>query len=94
MIERGTEYLNALPADRVLAMRFESIIASPEEEMSRFINFLGADFAHARWLQEVSALPRRRPPSWTRLSPERHARLVAACAPGRRFWGTTTGPGG
>ena len=44
MIERGTEYLNALPADRVLAMRFESIVASPEEEMSRFIDFLGADF--------------------------------------------------
>ena len=87
MIERGTEYLNALPADRVLAMRFESIVASPEEEMSRFIDFLGADFVDARWLREVSALPRRRPPNRTRLSPERHARLAAACAPGQEILG-------
>jgi hypothetical protein len=55
--------------------------------MSRFVNFLGADFVNARWLQEVSALPRRRPPNWTRLSPERHARLAAACAPGQEILG-------
>lgn len=87
MIELGSEYLNALPAHRVLAMRFESIVASPDEEMSRFISFLGADFADAGWLREVSALPRRRPPNWTRLSPEQHARLAAACAPGQKILG-------
>lgn len=87
MIERGTEYLNALPADRVLAMRFESIVASPEQEMTRFIDFVGAEFADARWLREVSALPRSRPPGWTRLSPEQHARLATACAPGQEILG-------
>ncbi len=87
MIERGTEYLNAVPADRVLTMRFESIVASPEEEMSRFISFVGAGFADAGWLREVSTLPRPRTPSWTRLSPEQHARLAAACAPGQEILG-------
>ena len=87
MIERGTNYLEALPGDRVLAMRFESILESPKEEMSRFIDFVGAGFADACWLEEISALPRRKPPAWTRLSPEQHARLAAACAPGQKILG-------
>lgn len=87
MIERGAKYLNALPAHRVLSMRFESIVASPEEELSRFIGFLGADFADAGWLREAGALPRRRPPSWTCLPPEQHDRLAAACAPGQEILG-------
>ena len=90
MIERGAEYLNALPGHRVLAMRFESIVASPEEEMSRFVNFLGADFADADWLRKISALPRPKPPSWTRLSPEQHATLARACAPGQEILGYDT----
>ena len=90
MIERGAEYLNALPGHRVLAMRFESIVASPEEEMSRFVNFLGADFADADWLREISTLPRPKPPNWTRLSPEQHATLARACAPGQEILGYDT----
>lgn len=83
MIERGSAYLEALPRDRVLALRFESILESPKKEMSRFIDFVGPEFSDARWLEEIRALPRRRPPNRARLSPEEHARLAAACKPGQ-----------
>ena len=42
MIERGVRYLDRLPPDRVLTLRFESVLASPEEEMARFARVRGA----------------------------------------------------
>ena len=87
MIERGTRYLAALPGERVLDMRFESVLESPREEMSRFIDFVGPEFADSRWLDEIRALPREKPPSWTRLAPDEHARLAGACAPGQKILG-------
>ena len=87
MIERGTGHLAELPPNRVLSMRFESVIESPREEMSRFIDFVGPEFRDAEWLDRVSGLPRRKPPSHLRLAPEEHDRLAAACAPGQRILG-------
>ena len=83
MIERGCAYLDALPRERVLALRLESILESPRREMSRFIDFVGPEFSDSSWLEEISALPRRKPPRRLRLSSGEHARLAAACAPGQ-----------
>ena len=47
-----------LPQERVLSMRFESLLQSPKEEMTRFIDFIGPELADSRWLDELSALPR------------------------------------
>lgn len=87
MIERGTAFLNTLPAERVLSMRFESLLRSPREEAERFLDFLGPELADAAWLDEVSRLPRDLEPRWKRLSPERQARLAKACAPGQKILG-------
>lgn len=87
MIERGTRYLDALPRDRVLAMRFETILRSPRAEMQRFIDFAGPEFSDSRWLDRITGLPRVRPPSWQRLTPEEHANLAQACAPGQEILG-------
>ena len=87
MIERGSRYLDALPADRVLAMRFESVVEDPRAEMSRFIQFIGAGFEDRRWLEEVCEMPRKRTPSRHRLSPGERQSLAAACAPGQRILG-------
>ena len=91
MIERGTGYLDALPPDRVLSLCFESMLASPRREVTRFIEFVGPQFVDRSWLEEVSVLPRAKPPSWTRLSPQEHARLAEACAPGQRILGYENG---
>ena len=87
MIERGVEYLNALPEERVLSMRFETVLASPKKEMNRFIDFVGPEFADPDWLEKVSARPRNTPPRWPRLSPEAYAALAEACAPGQKILG-------
>ena len=83
MIERGCTYLDALPRERVLALRLESVLESPRREMSRFIDFVGPEFSDSHWLEEIRALPRRKPPAWLRLTPGNRARLAAACAPGQ-----------
>lgn len=87
MIERGTGYLDELGPGRVLSLRFESMLESPRDEISRFIEFVGPEFADSAWLEKASGLPRPKPPSWTRLSPEEHARLAKACAPGQAILG-------
>ena len=87
MIERGVRYLNELPQNRVLSLRFESVLATPKEEMTRFIDFVGPEFADSEWLEKVSALPRPKQPSWSRLAPDEHAQLAEACAPGQKILG-------
>ncbi len=91
MIERGTAYLSALPPDRVLSLRFESMLASPQEETRRFIEFVGPEFGDAAWMDRVSTLPRPKPPAWTRLSLDERARLAEACAPGQSILGYLNG---
>lgn len=87
MIEQGVRYLEELPPERVLSMRFETAVESPREEMRRFIEFVGEEFVDEGWLREVAAMPRKRPPSRLRLAPEEHARLAEACARGQELLG-------
>ena len=87
MIERGLSYLAALPPGRVLPLRFERVVASPREELRRFLEFVGEEFVNEGWLREVAAIPRSRPPARLRLAPGEQARLSAACAPGQRLLG-------
>ena len=87
MIERGVRYLEELPAERVLSLRIEAVVESPREETRRFIEFVGDEFVDDKWLGEVAAMPRKRPPSRLRLAPAEHARLAEACAPGQELLG-------
>ena len=91
MIERGIAYLNGLSPERVLSLRVEAMLASPKEEIGRFIDFVGAEYGDAEWMEQASALPHPLPPRWTRLPPEEHARLAGACAPGQRILGYESG---
>ena len=87
MIERGVGYLNQLGQDRVLSIRFEDIAANPEEQVSRFIRFVGPQFENEQWLEEVVKLPRRVPSRWSRLAAADQRRLTEACEPGMRLLG-------
>ncbi len=91
MIERGSRYLDELPDDRVLSMRFEEVVESPRTEMSRFVDFVGTEFANKQWLDDVCGLPRKRSPSWLRLAPDDQRSLAAACALGQRILGYENG---
>ena len=91
MIKKGTAFLNTLPADRVLSMRFESLLESPTEEMSRFVDFVGPELADERWLDDLSVLPRHIAPRWVRLPRDERIRLAKACAPGQKVLGYPDG---
>ncbi len=87
MIERGVRHLEALPRDRVLSIRFESVLKSPEPEMARFAEFVGPQYVDTDWLKRICGVIRDKPPSWTRLSPAELAPLSEACEPGMRLLG-------
>lgn len=87
MIERGLEYLNALPPESVLSLRFEEMVESPREELRRFLEFVGEEFGNDDWLREAAAIPRAKPPARLRLAPDERARLDEACAPGQHLLG-------
>ncbi len=86
-VERGLAYLDALPADRVLSMRYERLVDLPKTELRRLIRFVGAEFENSRWLDDASTLPRVKTPSWKSLKPEDYQQLVAACQPGQKLLG-------
>jgi len=87
MIGRGLGYLHALPQDRVLSMGYETLVADPREELTRFIRFVGPEYENPAWLEAACALPRSRPPAWQGLALDKQARLADACAPGQRLLG-------
>lgn len=81
MIMQGLGHLESLPPDRVLAMRYESVLSSPRTELARFIRFIGPEFEDEGWLTAACALTRDFPPRWPRLDQEQQVRLSAACEP-------------
>lgn len=87
LIVRGAAALNALPPQRVLSMRYETLLASPGRELDRFIRFVGPEFRNGQWLEAARALVRPQAPRWPRLGAEDQARLAAACAPGQALLG-------
>lgn len=92
-IERGAEYLDALPRERVLSLRYESLLSSPKEELRRFIRFVGPEFENPAWLEEAAAMPRSKPPGWPKLPSQELSRLNEACAPGMAILGYEAGAG-
>jgi len=74
--------LTTLPPGRVMHLRYESILADPEPELRRFLEFLDPGLEQDEWLKRAIPLLRPNPPKWTKLPAEERARLEAACAPG------------
>ena len=94
MIVRGVEYLNALQAERVLAMSYENVLARPHEELSRFIRFVGPEFEDSRWIDSVAALVRPQQARWPGLDPDERRALEDACEPGQSILGYGSGAPG
>ncbi len=87
MIVQGTAHLNALAPERVLAMSYESVLARPREELTRFIRFVGPDFEDSRWLENVVPLVRPQKPRWPGVRTEEYGALADACQAGQSLLG-------
>lgn len=83
----GSAALAALPPERVLSLRYETVLAEPRRELERFIRFVGPEFENDRWLEDSIELVRPLAPRWPRLGAEALERLAAACQPGQALLG-------
>ncbi|MBK9262020.1 MAG: hypothetical protein IPM54_19730 [Polyangiaceae bacterium] len=70
------------PPERVMHLRYESILENPEPELRRFIRFLDPSLEQDAWFEKVIPMVKSNPAKWTKLPLDERARLEAACAPG------------
>ncbi len=87
-LERGVPMLEELGDERVLDLRFESLIARPQHELARICDFFEIDPGVGRFLEDAAGLVRGMPPARApELPADERARLDAACASGMRLLG-------
>ena len=82
MIVVGLKLLAQVPAERVLHVRYESMLEAPHAELRRIVRFMDPGLDDPSWLAEAAGRVRKNPPKWVTLPPDQRARLEAACAPG------------
>lgn len=87
-VERGMAAAGKLPAGRMLAVRFEDLLAEPAAVLRRIADFLELDADREGWLERAAGLIRGAPPARVpELPGDERERLEAACAPGMRLLG-------
>jgi hypothetical protein len=82
MIGVGMNLLGKIPVERVLHVRYESMLDAPYVELQRIIRFMDPSLDDPSWLVRASGLVRKNPPKWVMLPADERARLESACAPG------------
>jgi putative sulfotransferase len=85
MLRERLPLLAALPRERVIHMRYESLLENPVEGLHRFIEFLDPNLERDDWVKKAAALVRPNAPKSTQLPSSVRARLNAACAPGEEM---------
>jgi hypothetical protein len=74
--------LGALPADRLLTLRYEDFFIDPKDRLDRFASFLGEDFVDDAWSTRGAASVRRPRSTWRDLPEETTRVMTAACQHG------------
>ena len=82
MIAVGLQLLGKVPAERVLHVRYESLLDAPHAELQRIVRFMDPSLDDPAWLAEAAGRVRKNPPKWVTLPADVRARLDAACVPG------------
>jgi hypothetical protein len=89
MIMVGLKLLENVPSERVLHVRYESMLDAPLAELQRIVRFMDPSLDNPSWLAQAAGRVRQNPPKWLSLAADERARLELACAPGmellRRF---------
>lgn len=89
MIAVGLQLLEKVPAERVLHVRYESMLDAPHAELQRIVRFMDPSLDDPSWLAQAAGRVRKNPPKWASLPTDERSRLDSACAPGmellRRF---------
>jgi putative sulfotransferase len=78
----GLEALSALPADRLLTLRYEDILSDTKRQLDILAAFLGEDFVDENWSTRCAATVRKPRSTWRDLPDEEVCALTEACRPG------------
>lgn len=89
LITVGMQLLDKVPNERVLHVRYESMLEAPHAQLQRIVRFIDPTLDHPSWLAQAASRVRKNPPKWMSLPIDERSRLESACAPGmallRRF---------
>jgi putative sulfotransferase len=88
MIIPALDVLASLPAERVLQVSYEDLVAEPRQALLRLVRFAGLPDTHPGWLDRAVQLAEPRPARWTALPHEQISDLTRVCEPAmRRLYG-------
>ena len=79
---RGLKALAELPAERVLTLHFEDILAQPEPWLHRLLEFIDPEFVDEDWVRKAVSTIRPVRSSWRNLPVGEQSALTDACRPG------------
>jgi len=79
---RGLKALAELPAERVLTLHFEDILAQPEPWLHRLLAFIDPEFVDEDWVRKAVSTIRPVRSSWRNLPVGEQSALTGACRPG------------
>ena len=79
---RGVKALAELPAERVLTLHFEDILAQPEPWLRRLIEFIDPELMDEEWVPRAAATIRPVRSSWRSLPARERSSLTDACLAG------------
>jgi putative sulfotransferase len=81
-IKHGAKIIGALPADRLLALRYEDFLSEPKRQLDTLTAFLGEEFIDEKWSARCAATVRKPESTWRDLPAEEARELTEACRPG------------
>jgi len=85
MIVWGLLHLAKVPPRNVLSVRYEQLLAAPEDELKRLMQFFGPGLAQPEWLAAAADTVERKSAGWLKLPEEEKRLLNEACEPGMRL---------
>jgi len=82
LIINGLSAIEALPADRLLTLCYEDILADPKPQLDTLAAFLGEEFLAEDWSARCAATVRMPKSTWRDLPEDEARALTEACRPG------------
>ncbi len=82
MVDATQDFIQDLPSEQVLDVRFDDLQQNAEREVRRIIRFISSDLESGEWVRKAAGIPRPSRSRLAQLDPEERAALTEACRPG------------
>lgn len=79
VVDMTDRFLDALPPEKVLRVRFEDMQNEPEKEIAHLARFLDPSLEDPEWVKKAAGIPRPTPSRVADLAPAERAALTESC---------------